>query len=129
MKILPKGTFLILFVFGVDSNNNNYLVIVQGEFFFRIEELIYLENDTRLTTEIKPISTKIKFESIVFGNGESKLVSGMYDDLDKVADFLLDNPKFKLRISGHTDSDGREDFNVPYGEWEKIPRLQAKTLV
>ncbi len=93
-------------------NNNNYLVIVQGENFFRIEELIYLENDTRLTTEIKPISTKIKFESIVFGNGESKLASGMYDDLDKVADFLLDNPKFKLRISGHTDSDGREDFNL-----------------
>jgi len=93
-------------------NNNNYLVIVQGEHFFRIEELIYLENDTRLTTKIKPISTKIKFESIVFGNGESKLVSGMYGDLDKVADFLLDNPKFKLKISGHTDSDGREDFNL-----------------
>jgi hypothetical protein len=21
------------------------------------------------------------------------------------------------------------NFNVPFGEWEKIPRLQAKTLV
>ena len=36
----------------------------------------------------------------------------MYDDLDKIVDFLLDNPDFKLRISGHTDSDGREDFNL-----------------
>lgn len=93
-------------------NNNNYLVIVQGENFFRIEELIHLESDTQLTTSIQPISTKIKFESIVFGNGESKLKDGMYDDLDKVADFLLDNPRFELRISGHTDSDGREDFNL-----------------
>ena len=36
----------------------------------------------------------------------------MYDDLDKIVDFLLDNPDFKLRINGHTDSDGREDFNL-----------------
>ncbi len=93
-------------------NNNNYLVIVQGENFFRIEELIHLENDTQLTTKVKPISTKIKFESIVFANGESKLAASMYDDLDKVADFLLDNPTFKLKISGHTDSDGRENFNL-----------------
>jgi len=103
----PDGSFEFKLI-----NNNNYLVIVQGENFFRIEELIHLENDTRITTQVEPISTKIKFESIVFGNGESKLNSGMYDDLDKVADFLLDNPKFKLRISGHTDSDGREDFNL-----------------
>lgn len=93
-------------------NNNNYLIVVQGENFFRIEELIHLESDTRLTTQIQPISTKIKFESVVFGNGKSKLTEGMYDDLDKVADFLLDNPKFELRILGHTDSDGREDFNL-----------------
>jgi len=93
-------------------NNNNYLVVVQGENFFRIEELVHLDTDTQLSTQVEPISTKIKFESIVFENGEAKLSSAMYDDLDKVADFLLDNPKFKLNISGHTDSDGREDFNL-----------------
>lgn len=103
----PDGTYEFKLI-----NNNNYLVIVQGENFFRIEELVHLESDTRLTTQIEPISTKIKFESIVFGNGEAKLTDAMYDDLDKVADFLLDNPKFELRISGHTDSDGREDFNL-----------------
>ena len=93
-------------------NNNNYLVVVQGENFFRIEELVHLDTDTQLSTQVEPISTKIKFESIVFENGEAKLASGMYEDLDKVADFLLDNPKFKLNISGHTDGDGREDFNL-----------------
>ncbi len=103
----PDGSFEFKLI-----NNNNYLVIVQGEKFFRIEELIHLEQDTKLTTQVEPISTKIKFESIVFANGEAKLNSGMYDDLDKVTDFLLDNPKFKLKISGHTDSDGREDFNL-----------------
>ena len=32
----------------------------------------------------------------------------MYSDLDKVVDFLLDYPEFKLKISGHTDSSGDE---------------------
>ena len=36
----------------------------------------------------------------------------MYDDLDKIADFLVDHPDFQLKISGHTDSDGREEFNI-----------------
>lgn len=103
----PDGSFEFKLI-----NNNHYLVVVQGENFFRIEEMVHLENDTKIATKIEPISAKIKFESIVFGNGESKLTEAMYDDLDKVADFLLDNPEFKLRISGHTDSDGREDFNL-----------------
>ena len=113
----PDGSFEFKLI-----NKNHYLVIVQGENFFRIEEIIHLENDTQITTQIKPISTKLKFESIVFGNGESKLASGMYDDLDKVANFLLDNPKFKLKISGHTDSDGREDYNL------KLSQLRADAI-
>ena len=36
----------------------------------------------------------------------------MYDDLDKIVAFMLDNPGFKLKINGHTDSDGREEFNL-----------------
>ena len=103
----PDGSFEFELI-----NNNNYLIIVQGESFFRVAEVFKLENDTELTTSVDPISTKIKFESIVFGNGESTLTPEMYDDLDKVVDFLLDNQDFKLRINGHTDSDGREDFNL-----------------
>ena len=35
----------------------------------------------------------------------------MYADLDKVVDFLLDYPEFKLIITGHTDSSGDERRN------------------
>lgn len=103
----PDGSFEFDLI-----NNNNYLIVVQGESFFRVGEVFKLEDDTEITAEVKPISTKIKFESIVFGNGEATLTPQMYDDLDKIVDFLLDNPDFKLRINGHTDSDGREDFNL-----------------
>ena len=103
----PDGTFEFELI-----NNNNYLIIVQGESFFRVGEIFKLEDDTEITASVKPLSTKIKFESIVFGNGEATLTPEMFDDLDKIVDFMADNPEFKLRINGHTDSDGREDFNL-----------------
>ena len=103
----PDGSFEFRLI-----NDANYLIVVQGDEFFRMQELFRLEGDTSIIKEIEPIHTKIKFQSIVFGNGESTLQEGMYQDLDKIASFLIDHPGFKLRISGHTDSDGREEFNL-----------------
>lgn len=103
----PDGSFEFDLI-----NNNNYLLIIQGEEFFRIEELFYLDGEMQLHKKTSPISSKMKFESLEFEEGRAALTTPMYGDLDKMADFLLDNPNFNLRISGHTDSDGREDFNL-----------------
>ncbi|MDH5610570.1 MAG: OmpA family protein, partial [Cyclobacteriaceae bacterium] len=37
---------------------------------------------------------------------------GMYADLNKIVNFLYDNLDFKLRIAGHTDSDGSNEVNL-----------------
>ena len=103
----PDGTFQFDLI-----NNNNYLIIIQGEDFFRIEELFYLDGDMTLDKFTDPISSKMKFASLEFEEGKADLTTPMYGDLDRLADFLLDNPDFQLRIAGHTDSDGREDFNL-----------------
>ncbi|MEP2770712.1 MAG: OmpA family protein [Fulvivirga sp.] len=103
----PDGTFEFDLI-----NNNNYLLILQGEEFFRIEEIFYLDGEMQLHRTTEPISSRLKFESIEFAEGSAQLTTPMYGDLDKLADFLLDNPDFELRISGHTDSDGREEFNL-----------------
>ncbi len=103
----PDGTFEFRLI-----NNNNYLLIIQGEEFFRIEELFFLDGKTELHKLTEPISSRLKFQSLEFEEGKAQLTTPMYGDLDKLADFLLDNPDFELRISGHTDSDGREDFNL-----------------
>lgn len=103
----PDGTFEFSLI-----NNANYLIVIQGDEFFRIEELLRLEGDTTYIKKVEPIRTKIKFESIVFKNGESNLLPDMYQDLDKIANFMVDHPDFSLQISGHTDSDGREEFNL-----------------
>ncbi|GAA0890851.1 hypothetical protein GCM10009122_05300 [Fulvivirga kasyanovii] len=103
----PDGSFEFDLI-----NNNNYLLIIQGEEFFRIEELFYLDGEMQLHKKTSSISSKMKFASLEFEEGKAALTTPMYGDLDKMADFLLDNPNFNLRISGHTDSDGREDFNL-----------------
>jgi len=36
----------------------------------------------------------------------------MHHDLDRLANFLIDHPRFRLNISGHTDSQGKEDSNL-----------------
>jgi outer membrane protein OmpA-like peptidoglycan-associated protein len=40
------------------------------------------------------------------------ILPAMHGDLDKLANFLIDHPRYGLNISGHTDSQGKEDSNL-----------------
>lgn len=93
-------------------NKRNYLLIIQGDDFFRIEELFFLDGEMRMDREADPIESKIEFESLEFENGKANILESMHRDLDKVANFLIDHPNLNLRISGHTDSAGREEANL-----------------
>ena len=93
-------------------NKRNYLLIIQGDDFFRIEELFFMDGDTEMNREAEPLENKIAFKSLEFENGKADILPAMHQDLDKLADFLIDHPKFKLEISGHTDSQGNEDSNL-----------------
>ncbi|MGF1638099.1 MAG: OmpA family protein [Cyclobacteriaceae bacterium] len=93
-------------------NNNKYLLSITSDEFFRIEEIFYLEGDTHFNLITEPIRSRLKFSSIEFDNGSAELKPAMYYDLDKLASFMLDNSDFKLQVSGHTDADGSEQFNM-----------------
>ena len=93
-------------------NKRNYLLIIQGEDFFRIEELFFMDGNTEMHRETDPIESKIAFSSLEFENGKSDILPTMHADLDKLANFLIDHPGFSLNISGHTDSQGSEDSNL-----------------
>jgi outer membrane protein OmpA-like peptidoglycan-associated protein len=93
-------------------NKRNYLLIIQGDDFFRIEEKFFLDGDREIDLIAEPMESKIAFESVEFENGKANILPVMQPDLDRLANFLIDHPKLKLRISGHTDSQGREDANL-----------------
>jgi outer membrane protein OmpA-like peptidoglycan-associated protein len=93
-------------------NKRNYLLIIQGDDFFRIEEVFFMNGNIEINKETDPIESKIAFQSLEFENGKADILSTMHADLAKLGNFLLDHPQVKLRISGHTDSQGREEVNL-----------------
>ncbi len=93
-------------------NKRNYLLIIQGDEFFRIEEIFFMNGDMEINKVAEPIESKIAFESLEFENGKANILQVMHADLDKLANFLIDHPTFKLKISGHTDSAGKEESNL-----------------
>jgi len=112
VEVAPKfirddGTFDFSLI-----NKRNYLLVIQGDEFFRIEEIFFLDGDREINKIAEPIESKIAFESLEFENGKANILPEMHKDLDKIANFLIDHPNFKLKISGHTDSAGKEDSNL-----------------
>lgn len=103
----PDGTFDFDLI-----NKRNYLLIIQGQDFFRIEEIFYLDGNKDIDKETEPIESKIAFESVEFENGKADILPSMYEDMNRLANFMIDHPKFGLNISGHTDSQGKEDANL-----------------
>jgi outer membrane protein OmpA-like peptidoglycan-associated protein len=93
-------------------NKRNYLLIIQGEDFFRIEEIFFLDGDQEIYLETERIEPKLAFKSLEFENGKADILESMEPDLSKLANFLIDHPTVKLNISGHTDSAGREEANL-----------------
>lgn len=94
-------------------DHNRYLLVIQGDDFFRIERLFELEGDTSINIEAVSVANrKLRFTSIEFENGKSNILEEMEDDLWDVINFMIDNPDFDLTIGGHTDSDGNADDNL-----------------
>lgn len=112
IEVAPKfvredGTFSFDLI-----DNQKYLLIIQGEDFFRIEKEIKLQGDTVFEVKAQGIkSYRIQFSTIEFANNSFEILEEMKPDLDKLVDYLLDNPTVKLTISGHTDSKGNPEKN------------------
>lgn len=93
--------------------NNNYLVIITGEDFFRIEREFLLKGDTTMNISTPSIKfKKWKFEAIEFDESSSEVADKMIPDLEKLVFFLADHPNLGLRIGGHTDSKGDATTNL-----------------
>jgi outer membrane protein OmpA-like peptidoglycan-associated protein len=93
-------------------NKRNYLLIVQGDDFFRIEDLFFLDGNRQIDRIAEPIESRIAFRSVEFEHGKADILPSMHSDLNKIGNFLVDHPDMQLEISGHTDSAGREETNL-----------------
>lgn len=95
------------------NNENDYLLVIQGDDFFRIEHTFKLDGDTTINIQTNSIKyNKWKFTSLEFNNNSSEILPEMETDLNKVVDFLVDHPDIRLVISGHTDGSGDPAANL-----------------
>jgi flagellar motor protein MotB len=119
------GEFLVCLNVG-----KNYLLNVSKEGY-----LFYSDNFL-LTTNIsdKPFLLNIPLQSIKVG--ESVVLKNIFFDIDsynlkdeskielnKLVTFMLQNPKMKIEIAGHTDSDGDDAYNL------KLSANRARSVV
>lgn len=105
--IRPDGSFEFDLI-----NDNHYLLVIQGEDFFRVEKLIDLKGDTSVNYQTPSIkSLKLQFASVEFASNSAEVTEEMKPDMEKLMNFLLDNPTVHLVISGHTDSKGDPEAN------------------
>lgn len=51
-------------------------------------------------------------EQVHFATGKHQILRDSFELLNQVAQVLRDHPRIKLRIEGHTDSQGNDDFNM-----------------
>ncbi|MBX2967594.1 MAG: OmpA family protein [Cyclobacteriaceae bacterium] len=115
----PDGTFDFKLI-----NKRNYLLIIQGDDFFRIEEIFFMDGDMEINKETEPIESKIAFKSLEFESGKADILPTMHDDLSKLGNFMLDHPHIELTISGHTDSEGRAEANLRLSQ-ERADAIKA----
>jgi len=58
------------------------------------------------------IGTTVRLENIFFDFDKTTLKPESYEELDKVVDFLNQNPSVEIEIAGHTDSKGSDKYNL-----------------
>lgn len=112
----PDGSYRFDLIRG-----HNYLLIITGEEFFRVEQEFLLKGDTTMTVTPTKFS-KWQFTAIEFDENSDEIKDQMQPDLNKLIMFLADHPNLGLKISGHTDTQGDANANL------KLSRRRAESI-
>ena len=55
---------------------------------------------------------KKAFDNLQFETAKAKILESSFESLNELADYLIENPDFRLKIAGHTDSQGAAQNNL-----------------
>ncbi|PCH92149.1 MAG: hypothetical protein COB85_08485, partial [Bacteroidetes bacterium] len=83
-----------------------------NEFLDLTETAQYEEIEKNLYLAPVEINQVIRLNNIFFEYGRSILKEASFPELDRVVKFLRDNPTINIELSGHTDNDGSDDYNL-----------------
>lgn len=75
----------------------------------------------QVKTNIK-VGEKVQLKNIFFENGRYYLLPESYAELNKLAQYLIRNPKMEVQINGHSDNSGSRSKN------QKLSELRAREV-
>lgn len=126
VKVYKPGVAAPLVVAPSDSTSGKYVASMEqaGPFviettaegyFFQNAGAQFLGDTTLLVRNFElqkmKAGVKIVIENILFNSGKSTLKPTSFPELNKFATLLIENPKVRVEISGHTDNVGSATSN------------------
>lgn len=95
-----------------------YIITASSEGYLNAVDSIWI-NDAEVTPVTKDIALQpievgvtVRLKNIYFDFDKTTLKNESFAELDKVVDFLKQNPTVEIEISGHTDDKGSDDYNL-----------------
>jgi OOP family OmpA-OmpF porin len=82
--------------------------------------------DLEMNFKLQPIEVgaKVNLKSVLFQQSTSNLLPESADELNMVADFMLNNPKVSIELGGHTDNKGLQSHNVKLSKM-RVDKVKA----
>jgi len=97
----------------------NYNITYEAEGYLFHSENIEVSQESAYQIINRPIEltdlkvgNKVVLKNIFFESGKATLMPESKTELEKLKQILLKNPKLTIEIGGHTDSKGRDEFNM-----------------
>ncbi|NJM26536.1 MAG: OmpA family protein [Bacteroidia bacterium] len=95
-----------------------YMITASAEGFLNATDSVWI-NSKDVTPVIKDmylqpieVGVTVRLKNIYFDFDKTTLKSESFVELNKVVEFLKQNPSVEIEISGHTDSKGSDEYNV-----------------
>jgi outer membrane protein OmpA-like peptidoglycan-associated protein len=87
------------------------------------ETLLTLSNPNLCLTKIPEVGTKEVMDNVYYEFSKAIVLEESFAALDRVVEYLIENPTLVVEIGGHTDSKGDDKFN------QRLSEARAKSVV
>ncbi|MCD4708111.1 MAG: OmpA family protein [Candidatus Sabulitectum sp.] len=108
-------------VYSIELPEGNWTVKVEAADYLNVVKVQVMtpEETTIFDVEMRPALVEgqvLSFNNIYFESGSAQIKPESFGILDQVAQTLIDNAGVRVRIAGHTDSDGSSSYNQGLSE-------------
>jgi outer membrane protein OmpA-like peptidoglycan-associated protein len=109
---LKEGNF-----YNIEINKIGY-VFTDNQIFVPTSKQVRVDSIPTFIIKLRPLKegASLILRNIYFATDEAKPLATSKEELDKVAEFMKQNPKAVIEISAHTDDVGNDEYNLKLSE-------------